>query len=633
MRNKAVFAALAVLCALCAAGSSAQQARMEYPASRVRIIWPPNAAPEPFYDAHRVILKRLDVAVVGGGMQISGEVYVDFDCDSAPANLKLPAGPIMGLKLDAQLYMVNSVLQRESGVVGVPKFDPLKLGTAVEGQSAQCVTNEVSSGFGLARFQLPALARPLAPGVYQLAVTLNFGVQGATQRECIKWCSNFWGEDDEGEDPITLQRITHPVMGDKVLHERYFKEVMEALRKVESITQIYMADTLVKGAVVLRSPAQSTERAPANYAIWDQLTQIVSDVEQLEGQYPQIDADQKRFEENEELIEKRLAAARAKNPKVTRKDIIDDSRKLTASAKKRVDELIKMYGGKATKEESAMRASTVAARSVVLDQIKQFQDYLTQRYWVLVDGYLPYAGWHTVNKPGFNAYDAVANNNNKKDADDRNAKIDAIKAQPGGLDEMRRKRDETWKYFPNETIKIVYKYLDDSLEKADFDSKNFTKKSGSEIALDVGKWADYRSKWMAKFLKDTQPIFDEVDTSVLYANQMWPDVLAEAKAARDDVISNAYAWEFLIRTATGKVKEDAKTVVAEWTAEDQANPSLGLQKYIVISQVAPGSIKQRFDGRLSFIRSTIKLLDFTPLYRQAIDAKAPVLPGTKPVAR
>ncbi len=464
-------------------------------------------------------------------------------------------------------------------------------------------------------------------------VTLNFGVQGVTQRECIKWSSDFWGEEDEGEDPITLQRITHPVLGDQERHERYFKEVLEALRKVESTAQIFVADTLVKGAILLRSPAQSTERAPANYAIWDQLVQVISDVEQLEAQYPQIDADQARFEANEELIQKRLEAARAKNPKVTRKDIIDESRKLTAAGKKRVDDLIKMSGGKASKAESDLRASAVAGRAVVLEQIKQFQDYLTQRYWVLVDGYLPYAGWHTVNKPGYNTYDAVANNNNKKDAEDRNAKIDAIRAQPGGLDEMRRKRDETWKYYPNEAIKVAYKYLDDSLEKADYDSKNFTKKSGNDIVLDIGKWADYRNKWMAKFLKDTNPIIDEVDTAVLYANQVWPDVLAEAKAARDDVISNAFAWEFQIRTATGKVRDDAKTVVGEWTAEDQANPGLGLQKYIVISQVAPGSVKQRFDGRLQYVKSTVKMQDFIPLYRQAIDAQAPVLPGTKPVAR
>ncbi len=115
MNNKAMFTALALFAALFAAASSAQQTRMEYPAARVRVVRPASSAPEPYYDQNRVILKRLDLSAAGGGMQISGEVFVDFDCDRAPGSLKLPSGPVMGLKLDAQLYMVNTVLQRASG--------------------------------------------------------------------------------------------------------------------------------------------------------------------------------------------------------------------------------------------------------------------------------------------------------------------------------------------------------------------------------------------------------------------------------------------------------------------------------------------------------------------------------------
>ncbi|MBK9973416.1 MAG: hypothetical protein IPP14_01340 [Planctomycetes bacterium] len=595
----------------------------EFPADRVRLARGSNADPQPYYDQNRVVLKRVDLNPAGGGMQISGEVFVDFDCDRAPGSLKLPSGPIMGLELRAELYMVKGILRRIQGAVEVPEFDAHRPGIAVPGQSAQCTTTEVSGGLALARFQLPSLARPLAPGVYHLIVSLDFGQQDQAHLQAIQWCSDFWGKVDEGEDPQTQKRSTLDVLSDSQLRSHYLREVLKYLHTVESVAIIYLSDTLVQ--------AGSASPKHPNAVVWDPFLQTITELERLQTNNTQLDADQAKFEANEELIQKRLEAARAKNPKVTRKDIIDESRKLTAAGKKRVDDLIKMSGGKASKAESDLRASAVAGRAAVLEQIKQFQDYLTQRYWVLVDGYLPYAGWHTVNKPGYNTYDAVANNNNKKDAEDRNAKIDAIKAQPGGLDEMRRKRNENWKYYPKEITDVAFSYLERAQEQADFDSKNFTKKSGGDLVLDVGKWADYRAKWMAKFLKDTQPIFDEVDTSVLYANQVWPDVLAEAKAARDDVISNAFAWEFQIRTATGEVKEDAKTVVAEWTAEDQANPALGLQKYIIISPVAPGSVKQRFDGRLSYIKSTIKLQDFIPLYRQAIDAQAPVLPGTKPV--
>lgn len=615
------------------AGLAAQQPqqRPDYPANRVRLVRPANHAPEPYYHQNRIIVRHSEINAVGTGMQISGDIFTDFDCDRAPTALKAPAGQIMGLKIDVQLYSVNVVLKREKGVVQLPRFDVKVPGTPIEGQSAQVKVDRTQEGFGLASFQLPALPRPLAPGLYQLIATLSFQTQDSMQREQIKWCSDFWGEEDEGEDPITLQRITHRVMGDKDRHERFFKQLMEVERKVDSVVVIYMADTLHKAGVTLRGPYQGNERTPANYVIWDDLIRVVSDVEDLQNQYPSIDKELADFEANQTLIDARLTELKKRNPRATQADVIRMARDEAKASKKRVDDLITMAGGKATRDESRARASSIAARDAVLDQIKQFQDFLAMRYWLLVDGLLPYAGWHPVNKPGYNAFQACNTKDNRKDADDRLAKLEAVKNAPGGEAKAKSDRDEKWKYYPADIRKVAFTYLDTSAEKADFDSRNFTKKAGAEIILDIDKWAAYRTKWMDKFMKDTDAVFADLDTSKLYANQVWPQVLAEAMAAREDAICNAYAWEF--HTRTSAMKETSKAIVEEWTREAQADTSKGLHKYIERSQVAPGSLKTRFDGRLTMIKDTISMPDFISLYRNAVDAKATTMPGQKPVPR
>jgi len=630
MRNTVILAALA---AVLLAGNLAAQAavRPDFPASRVRLVRGPMQAPDPYYPQNRVILRHFELNVSGGGMQISGDVFVDFDCDSAPASLKAPSGQIMGLKIDVQLYDLGVVLKRDQNGVQVPRLDVRTLGRPVEGQSTQTRTDKILDGYGNATFTLPAMSKPLAPGMYRLVVSLVFQSQETLHREQIKWCSDFWGEEDEGEDPITNQRVTHKVMGDTARHDRYFKQLLEVERKVDSVSILYIADTLTKAGPVLRGPYQGNDRNPANYVLWDDLCRIVGDVEDLENQYPQIDKELQDFEGNQQLIEARLAQLKQRNPRATQADVIKAAREEAKASKKRVDELIVKAGGKATKEESRLRASSIAARAAVLDQIKQFQEWLTMRYWVLVDGYLPYGGWHPINKPGYNAYQACNTKDNRKDADDRLAKLEAVRNSPEGEEGAAKKRDEAWRFYPQEARQVAFAYLDTASQKADFDSKNFTKKVGQEIVLDIPKWAAYRTKWMDKFIKDTDKVFADVDTSVLYANQVWPEVLAEARAAREDAICNAYAWEF--QTRTSSMKELAKTVTEEWAMEDQANPALGLKKYMEKGAVAPGSVKTRFDGHLNVIKDSLLMPEFISSYRRAVEANANVLPGTKPVAR
>ncbi|MBE7491335.1 MAG: hypothetical protein HS108_06205 [Planctomycetes bacterium] len=629
MRKSHLFFAAAML-ALGAASLGAQAARPDLPPNRVRLVRPANHAPEPYYHQNRVMLRHIEINAVGAGMQISGDVYTDFECDAAPAALKLPSGQIMGLKVDVQLYSLPLVLKRNArGVVESPRIEVRNFGRPVEGQSAQVRVDRVQDGFGLAAFSLPAMSKPLAPGIYQLAVSVVFQTQEAQQREQIKWCSNFWGEEDEGEDPITNTRVTHRVLGDKAKHDYYFKEVLEVLRKVDSVALIYMADTLGRAGPILRSPFLANDRTPATYMIWDDLMRIVGDIEDLEAQYPMIDKDLADFEANEARIEARLKDLQRRNPRATRADVIKLERDAAKAAKKRVDDLILMSGGKATKDESRARATCIAARGVVLEQIKQFQEWLTLRYWQLVDGYLLYAGWHPVNKPGYNAYNAVVTKDNRKDADDRQAKLDALRKLPNGEEEAKRKRAEAWKFFPADVQKVAFGYLDTANEKADFDSRNFTKKVGQDIVLDLDKWSAYRTKWRESFTKATDPIFNDIDTSVQYANQVWPEMLAEARAAREEAICNAYAWEF--HTRTQGQKEPVTVITEEWKALGQSDPSL--VPILDKSKVAPGSIWTRFSGRLSTIKDTLSMPDFISAYRRGIEAGAQTLPGTRPVPR
>src|SRR5687767_14153810 len=91
------------------------QAQADYagfPEGRVRLGKPDSIPPDELYAQNRVIIKRTDLALVGSGMQLSGEVITDFDADRVPPDkADLPKGQLMGIKVDVELYYWDTVFE------------------------------------------------------------------------------------------------------------------------------------------------------------------------------------------------------------------------------------------------------------------------------------------------------------------------------------------------------------------------------------------------------------------------------------------------------------------------------------------------------------------------------------------
>src|SRR5688500_16682172 len=97
--------AAALTLSLLACALQAQAEYTGYPASRVRLSRPESIPPDELCQQNRHILRRTDLAVVGGGMQICGEVVTDFEADRGPPDRKdLPKGQLMGVKVNVELY-------------------------------------------------------------------------------------------------------------------------------------------------------------------------------------------------------------------------------------------------------------------------------------------------------------------------------------------------------------------------------------------------------------------------------------------------------------------------------------------------------------------------------------------------
>ena len=645
MKPNIVGMLLALALGACAAW--AQSAALEYPLDRVRAKRSEAIAVSPYYVDNRVVLSRVNVASTGPGMQISGEIIVDFECDRAPIESRLPSGPIMGLRLDVQLRDLTPVLARNMrGQVDDIRVDTRRPGPPVEGQFVQCRTDNIKTSpsgtrLATANFELPALPRPLAPGIYQLDATLTFQSQGEQQLAQIKWCSDFWGIEDLGIDPITQERRLYPVLGDAERHERFYQQVIQVERKVDGKLRFYFDDVLVSGNVVLRPQHTATERNPANFAVWDQLAERIEAVEQLESHEEHADKQLERIKTDEAFRAPHLRILQQVNPNATVEDLIKQWEETTAVLKQNARDNLAAAGGKSSAPEKTHRLRAFTARAHVLGRVRAFQENLTRKYWIFLDGNLCYSGWHTVNRPAKAMFDAVKENNQSLDRQIRLEALDAINADPAGEKKYFSDRETSFRYQPPELWAHARAYFAKYPLTTEFDSSNFTKRQGNVVVMDTARWGVYRDKWMAKFIADTDKALAELDTSGRYYNQVWPAALAEAQAARDDVICNAFAYEYHTRTevvpenvrnlgaaAIDQWKKDQRTAVLEdWNAKDAGNPDRPLLKYIQASQRSPGAVHVQYRARDESIKSMIKLGDFILAYKRAIDAGGTGRPG------
>lgn len=588
-----------------------------FPASRVRLVRPADHAPEPFYTQHRVLLRSLRMAAEGAGVRISGDLYTDFDCDSAPADARLERGQVQGLLLDIELRDRTPLVELDkSGAVKGPALDPRDNGTVVLGQTLRVSTKGTLDGFGHATFELPALDRPLAPGLYEVRATLVFAAQGRTQQEQIKWCSGFWGAEDKGM--VNGVRDTTPVMGNRALHERYWRDVLDVTRQVSSSATLVVGDTLGKAGAELRAANASSSRKPPNVALWTPVLDVISDLELLAQQKRQSEVDEAANLNNPAFMQAQLQALRRARPNAVMADVVRAVKEAAKADRDRIDALATQAGGTASAAEARALTSQVAARATVLAQLHALQDRMKYVLWVLLEGVLRYTGWQTLDLPGTNTWHAIDRNDA---ATARNARLDrAAKLDAAAL----QARENTGKTQPPELWQAYTAFLRQRDDTPDFDPVHFTRKQEGKLTLNVEGWAAYRDKWRAALDKAIEPWVAELDTSRRHANRVLPQVVSEVLAARDQVLCLGYAYEFSIRTTL--LKQDVALVNEDW--KQAAGDDKQLTRLMDLSRTDRNQVKTRFDAHFVTAGKLVQIEDFKYRWGAAL-AQGKPLPGSK----
>jgi hypothetical protein len=284
-------------------------------------------------------------------------------------------------------------------------------------------------------------------------------------------------------------------------------------------------------------------------------------------------------------------------------------------------EMILRYGGRSTDREKLILQGMQERRSKVLQQIAGFQDRLILHYWIILDGLLQYRGWHSINQPGYAAWEAITRNDSRAGRAARIGKLRQAKKAPGGLRARWEHRREMWKYFPDEVVEVVFDYLRTKEQVGTWDAEHIVKSSAGRVEFDVTAWDTLRNRWAATFLKDLRPELNEIQTTRQYANQVLYTQYHTVLDARDEVLLLPWSWEYYIRVEIQA--EDPADVKAGW----QDFPE-GVNGKLIRKQAehAPGTVKAHFDEHVQLAKQCIRLLDFASRWRKAIDT-AQIPPG------
>ncbi|MCB9893870.1 MAG: hypothetical protein H6839_05455 [Planctomycetes bacterium] len=590
-----------------------------FPEWRVRQVRPESQPPDELYEQNRVIIRKANVMRTMRGLQITGEVLTDFELDAAPFGFKLPPGQLMGLKLHVELYYYETVLDHDpqSDAPREPRVDPRQIGRLVEGQMAEATVTTQFGRFGLARFALPELDKPLAPGLYRLIARLNFKTQKHDLWQAIEWCSDLYGARVDF-DEVTLQPTWRSVMDDPFLHEEVFRYLVETKGELSDEARIWVGDIRNGEHIELVPPESATSTTPANFVVWAYHHVVVEQVRALENQLDNVDA------VIDAELEKKLRAQPPANANAAAVQKLEDlKRKWIRQAdedKQRIrrdnGDLITKYGGRITPDEREMLEAAEAAQKAVLRQISGFQDRLALRYWSMVDGCLTYTGFHRINHPAWLAWDAIDKRDNGAAAIQRIDKLRAVQNTPGGLAAKWEARREQWKYCPPDLTEAAFEYLRTKEETDEFDPVHFTEKSGGRILFLPHKWRDMRYEFIETFAPDSEKRLALLDTSRTYAVLVWKDAWQNCQAARDDVLRVSFSWEHYIRTE--QMAETRDVVLQDWELQNYLRPELKLSDYYTGATNAPGTLRNRFDSEVAAVREFINVREFMTRYARAI---------------
>ena len=622
---------LATLLIVLSAGALVAQEYTGFPETRMRQTRPDNQnvfMPEDSYTENRVVIRTTEIMPVGRGMQIRGDILTDFNADSVPAtDDTTPRGQLSDINITVELFYYDLVLERDltTNQAKTPKVDAKDEGRPVDGQSVTVKPSQSFAGFGLANFSLPVMSKPLAPGLYRLVARVRFKSQSNDLQKAFKWMSDWYGERST-YDEETFETIFEPVMGSATLHEEVYRDLMDRVGQVKTQNDIWIGEIWKDGVLDIIPADRGTDRKPANLAVWSHHALIVDQVFDYEDQLDNVD------EVIDAELEKKLKVdgATEEMREKWRKDAEDDKARIRRDNK----DLIDKYGGRLSKEELTMLSNVKTARTAVMNQILAFHEYLIYKYWIMVDGLFTYGGFRTINVPGYNAWEAVQKNDINLSTTRREDTFRATVEAAGGQDELWDNRREQWKFFAPEATQHAFKYFKNYEQSRDWDAKQFTKKNGNEVELDIEKWEKFREDFIVEFYPESERMLADVTTTTVYSTQIWPDVLASAKEARDDVIRSTYSWEHLIRMTEERAATETSEEIQEWwkSSPVQRLEGIELAPYYKKGTAQPGTLKTRFEANCNSVKSTIGLTTFTVAYRRAIEAEVDRndLPGKRP---
>jgi hypothetical protein len=606
---------LLMMATLVAEGVNAQQDYAGFPVERVRMVRPEGHIPTTLYTQQRVTFQNVVLSTDGRGMTISGGLITDFEADAVPAGSDLPRGQLP-VAIEVELYQTDTNLRRRDGGVEHPRLNPTDFGRPIEGQSVRIVADEQFGPYGFKRFQLPTLERPLAPGVYRLVARVYFAGQSAGIRDAMKWCSDWYGGVVIGQDEFTNEPIIQNIMSEPELHDDHYKQLLDNVTRVQAVTVMYIGDTLRDGNVNLVSPTEGTPRNPSNYLLWHSHVEHVNQVVTYENMFAQI--------------EETLAEQRQRDG--VNAEMIRNFERMAEIARQTTRDNITMLGGETSRDELNMLRAYEAARPGVLESILQFENYLTQRYWVLTEGYLLYKGWHTMNNVGFNAFDAVERNDNKHQPQQRRREQEERMARDGSHADLWQQREHSWRFQPRESWQVARTYLRNKEEQDAWDADKFTIEDDGVVLLDVAAFAEFRLNHIISIIETVDPLIEEVRTTNQYANQIWPSAFQDLLAARRLVLALGFSWEHTTRVRLQE--EDSRTVMDDFRRFAEQVPQLELTPVISRATAAPGSLLREFEAlvreRGSIFRATGQN-EFRSVYRRAIEAGAvgAELPGSR----
>ncbi|MBK8206482.1 MAG: hypothetical protein IPK87_06745 [Planctomycetes bacterium] len=616
MRTFMIAPAIALI--LAAGAVFAQAADDGYPLKRMRLVRDDSHFPEPYYLTNRVVLKNVALAPAGSGVQLSGELLTDFEADRVPADAKGISRGQQKVRVELELVQFHTNLQRENGRVLEPNVrETMAAARGPQVQAHETMVEGSLGGFGHGRFLMPALDKPLAPGVYALIARVTFKAQRPEVQRAIKWCSDWYGAVVAGTDEAGTP-FFRPVMGDETEHEKYYDEVMNNPGMSESICLLYVGQTLKDGAANLTASGNKG----ANYVLLTPQYQVAAEIRKYELEIinaPVIEADLiaklKDLDQPKGWGNQKWADHLARKKEEYKADTALTIKTNTANIRKR--------GGGADKIEIELIRTTAASCSAVLDQIANFEDSLCHRYWVL-EGWLRFGGYNAVSTAGGNASDACANNDLRGRKEARLAQLAALR-EDGAEKAFWEKHQQDTRFIPLERRALYFDWLKLSIWKDQWDADKFCRKEDNKVVLDTDKWREFRVALIEKLRAGTDKIFAEVTTTDRYANQVWPNALADAHAARDAVCTLAYAYEYHIRTQ--HLKHPGEQVVKAWKDEAAQLPAMGLDKYLLKAQGTPATVYATYDAALKQIARTTNREQLKYWYAKAIEAGAKTLPG------